>query len=1063
MRTKFSGILTLFLALMVQIGLAQEKTVSGTVTSAADGMPLPGVNILVKGTSTGTQTDFDGNFTIDASEGQTLVVSYIGMKTTEVVIGASSAVNIQLEEDAQALEEVVVTALGISREKKQLGYSSQEVGGDAVSTVQSGNVANALSGKVSGLQIKRNNNMGGSTNVVIRGSNSITGNNQALWVVDGVPIDNSNINDNTQLSGGSGFDFGNGASDINPDDIESMNVLKGAAATALYGSRAANGAIIITTKKGKKDQGLGVTITNSTIIGKIDKKTFPEYQKEYGAGYGPSFRENVDFDGDGVNDKIVLTGHDASYGPAFDPNLMVYQWNSFDPALPTYMQKTPWVAAKNGAAAFFEQSVTQTNSVSVSGGTDESSFRLSYTRLDQDGILPNSKLKRHTINFSASHNLSDKITVSGAANYIKTNVTGRNETGYSDNIVSAFRQWWQTNVDLKEQRNAYFSTGRNITWNTKSQNDLVPAYHDNPYFQRYESYESDRKNRFFGFGAVNYDVNDWFSITGRASVDTYDYIQEERVAVGSNRPSQYQRYNRNFTELNYDLLLNFNTNISDRISFTGLLGMNSRRSYLNTILQSTNGGLKVPGLYALNNSVNPILPPTETEEKKAVDGIFASASFGFDNMLFLEGTIRRDVSSTLPKDNNTYYYPSVTASYVFSNDIEWLTFGKLRVNYAEVGNDAPFASILDTYDKDPLFGDNATMFSVSDEKRNPDLKSERTKSWEAGLELQFFQRRLGLDLSFYQTNTVDQILPVPVTVATGYSRRFVNSGEVRNRGVEVSLNATPVKTEDFSWDVGVNWSLNRNKVLELYDDIDNIVLYSYQSNVTYNVEKGQPLGVLKGTDFVYDDQGNKVVGEDGLYLVNTSTTNEIGNVNPDWMGGLSNTFRYKNLALNFLIDMQKGGSVYSLDMWYGTGTGLYKETAGLNDLGNPKRAPLANGGGIIHPGVKENGEPNDVRLDMSDYGNLGYEQMPNRAYVYDASYIKLREVSLTYTLPKKYLEDSFFNNLELSLVGSNLWIIHKNLPYADPEAGLSSGNSQGFQSGVLPTTRDVGFNVKLQF
>src|SRR5690606_29724839 len=317
------------------------------------------------------------------------------------------------------------------------------------------------------------------------------------------------------------------------------------------------------------------------------------------------------------------------------------------------------------------------------------------------------------------------------------------------------------------------------------------------------------------------------------TLDTYDYIQEERVAIGSVRPSEYSRYNRNFTEMNYDLLMNFNKQISENISFNGLFGMNSRRSYLNTIGQSTNGGLKVPELYVLNNSLNPILPPTETQEKLGVDGIFANASFGFYNTLFVEGSIRRDVSSTLPKENNTYYYPSITGSFVFSNNIDWLSFGKLRLNYAEVGNDAPFASIIDTYDKDPLFGNNATKFSVRDVKNNPDLKSERTKSWEAGVELQFLKKRLGLDMSVYQTNTVDQILPVPVTSATGYARRFVNSGEVRNRGIEVSLTGSPIKTEDFSWDIGVNWSLNRNEVLSLYDDIDNIILYSYQSNVTY--------------------------------------------------------------------------------------------------------------------------------------------------------------------------------------------------------------------------------------
>jgi len=1076
MKTKFSGILTLVLVLIVQLSFAQEKTISGMVTDDS-GLPLPGVNIIIKGTSTGTQSDFDGNYTIEAATGQTLVYSYVGFETQEVVVGASDSINVTMQAGS-TLDEVVVTALGVSREKQSLGYSTQQVEGEDISTVKGNNFTNALSGKVSGLQIKRNNNFGGSTNVVIRGNTSLTGDNQALFVVDGVPISNRNTNSagQTQASGGY-YDYGNAAADINPDDIESINVLKGAAASALYGSRAANGVIIITTKKGKESKGLGVTINSNAQVGFIDKSTFAKYQEDYGAGYGAyyggpdGFWYEEDINGDGIDDLVVPYTEDASYGAPFDGRL-VYQWDSFDPESPNYRKATPWRNAENGPITFFETPVTLTNSISISNGLDKGSYRMSYTKLDQSGLMPNSQMDRHNFILSGTYDVSDKLKASGFANYIKSDAIGRNSTGYSDNIISMFKQWWQTNVDLKQQRDIYFNTRRNVTWNpVSSAPGAAPIFWDNPYWSRYENYQNDGRNRFIGNFELNYELADWVNVTGRVSTDTYNEQQEERRAVGSvasnfgvtrgNVDSGYLRRDITATETNYDLMFNFDTDITDNISFAGILGTNIRRSEFNSLTSSTAGGLIVAGLYSLQNTVSPNPRPVEQAEKIGVDGIYASASFGFNNLVYLDATLRRDHFSTLPEDNSTFYYPSVSTSFVFSKllNSNSISFGKLRLNYAEVGNGAPFDRLVDTY---VINNDIGT--SVPSVRNNPELKPETTKSYEAGLEMRFVDNRLGFDVAYYKSNSIDQIVQVPITAASGYTGKLLNAGEIENKGFEVALNGMPIKNENFTWGVNVNWSKNKSEVLELPEGIETLQLGRFQGGVTINAVLGQPYGVIYGTDFTYLN-GQKVVDPDnGQYIPTSTSNNIIGDTNPDWLAGITNTFTYKDLSFSFLIDIQEGGSIFSLDQYYGLATGLYDSTSFINDLGNPVRNSLADGGGFINEGVNPDGSVNTTRIRADRFGAWGYRRgLPNAAFVYDASYIKLRQVSLTYTLPSRLLDNTFMTGLQFSVTGSNLWIIDKEMPHADPESGLSSGNLQGYSTGALPTTQDYGFNIKAQF
>ncbi len=1091
--------ITFFIAFFFLAGMqliqAQTTTVSGKITSSEDGQGIPGATVIVKGTTIGTVSAPDGTYKITFDQKhKTLVFSFVGMASKEVQVDGKKTINVVMEPSVTELEGAVITALGISREKKSLGYATQEVSGDDVNVVKNDNFVNSISGKVAGVQVKTNSNFGGSTNIIIRGTTSLTGDNQALFVIDGVPVNNANTNGSAQRQGGSGYDFGSAVSDINPDDIESINVLKGAAATALYGSRAANGVIIITTKKGSRsksgDQEIGITLSSSVTMGIIDKSTFPVYQDQYGAGYGPYY-SGGNYPGlyeDANGNLSVPTTEDASYGQKFDPNLMVYHWDSYVPESPNYGKKAPWVNSPNGAITFFNKAYTFKNGVAVNGGSKNSSFRASYTNLYQTGIMPNSELKRNNLGFNASHSFAKGLDVSASVNYANTNTTGRNSTGYSNNILSSFRQWWETNVDVSMLKKMYEQTGRNVTWNRHSPSNSNPEYWDNYYWDRYENYTSDTRDRVIGNVKANWKLTDYLSIMGRASVDYYSTIQEERLAVGSiarrwgisrlDVGSGYTRYNYNFQETNYDLMANFKKDLTDDINLSAILGYNVRRTITNSIYASTNGGLVVPKLYAIANSKNPVNAPIENARKIGVNGIYGSVSLGYKNFLYLDATLRNDISSTLPKGNNSYMYPSVAMSYIFSNTIkaDWLDFGKIRANYAEVGNSAPFASIYDVYSKPSPFG-STTLFSVPSTKNNVNLMPERTKSLEAGLEMMFLKKRLGFDFAVYKTNTVDQILPVSVSTSTGYSYKYVNSGEIENKGIELSLFGTPYKSDNFRWDVTLNWSKNTNKVLSLYQGVDNLQLGSYQGGITINATVGQPYGTIQGTDFVYKD-GKKVIiasgSRKGYYQKTAGSDQVIGNINPDWNMGITNTFTmFKNFRLSFLLDWQKGGSVFSLDHWYGEGTGLYTITVGNNDLGNPKRNSLANGGGIIQSGVVEvldasgnptgSYKPNDIRIPGDRYSAFGWARNPNARYIYDASYLKLREISLTYVLPKEMLGKSFFKGASVSLVGSNVWIIYKNLPDADPEAGLSSGNLQGFQSGVMPTTRNFGFNINLQF
>jgi TonB-linked SusC/RagA family outer membrane protein len=1075
-----------FSAVMVT---GQTRTVTGQVKDAK-GDPIPFATIKIKGNNTGIAADANGNFSINAPQNATLQVSAVGFETFEVKLGSSNIVSVSLQ-NSSSLSEVVVTALGIKRTRNQLPYAAQQISGEDVSKVRTSNVLNNLSGKISGMEIRQTNTMGGSVNVVVRGVKSMTRSSQALFVIDGVPFDNSNTNTTDQRTGRGGYDYGNAAADINPDDIESISVLKGAAASALYGSRGANGVVLITTKKAKK--GLGITVNSGITVGKYDPKTFAKYQKQYGGGYGAYYLDQVgtdsngdpiyyedgppsdaldvfflnrDIDGDGKLDKVTPLSEDASYGAPFDPNLMVYQWDAFDPKSPYYHKARPWVGAANDPTKFFETSLSTNNSVFIDGASDRGAFKLGYTRTEDKGIMPNSRITKNLLNLGATYNITPKLTAGAMLNFSGITGKGRYGTGYNDrNMMTNFRQWWQVNTDVKEQKDAYFRERKNVTWNWADPSDLVPIYWDNVYFSRYENYENDARNRYFGNVNLNYKVNDWLNIMGRVSVDNYDELQEERQAIGSVSTPFYKRYNRSYNETNFDLLATFDKDITKDLAFKGLLGTNIRKNHVQTISASTNGGLIVERIYSLSNSANPIDAPVETDEVSEVDGVFAGATFTWKDMFTLDGTLRRDASSTLPKGNNAYYYPSVSAGFVFSQLIPtatWLSYGKVRANYAQVGSDAPVYSTLDYFKViAPINGNPQT--SVNDTKNNPNLRPERTKSSEIGLEMSFLKSRLGFDISYYSAKTFDQIYPVAVSTSTGYSSKYLNAGTIQNKGVELSAYGTPVKTGDFSWTINLNWTRNRNKVLSLFEGSENLLLANFQGGVSLNASLNEPYGTIRGSNFKYTN-GQPTVGANGRYIISSTSNEVIANPNPDWIGGINNSLKYKNFSLSWLIDVRHGGQLFSLDLYYGLATGLYPETAGLNDLGKPSRNTIANGGGIILPGVTEDGKTNTIRVSNTNFGQYGYRYSPSARFVYDASFVKLREVLLTYSLPSNVMSKlAPFKGIDFSLIGRNLWLIHKNLPYADPEETISSGNLQGYQGGAYPTVRTLAFNVKLNF
>ena len=1091
---KFLSLLSM-LVLCSALTYGQTKTITGRVVDA-QGQPVPFATVRIKGAKAGVSADADGKFEIKASPESTLVITGAGIQAKEVLAGSDNNLTVQVSRQS-TLDEVVVTALGVRRSRNSLPYAAQQISGDDINKTITTNLVDNMSGKVAGLEITSSNAMGGSANVILRGFRSLTQSNQALFVVDGVPYDNTSLttynNSTSKIPVGTnnGYDFGSAIEDLNPDDIASISVLKGAAASALYGSRGSNGVILITTKRGANRKGVGVTASFGVSAGSMDPSTLPTYQLMYGEGYDATtsdfYQETVPWlNGGNTSISIVPTPDDAATGAYFNKNLMVYNWDAFAPSDPNFHKATPWQpAAHHNPQDYFVTPITATENVIVSGGSDKGTYKFAYTRVDDKGYQPNSMIKKNLFDLLTTYNITSWVTVEAGLNYVNENALNRYLYQYTaaTNPMTDFRQWWPSNVDIKALKRDYFNSYTNATWNWQNdgsyQNNTAgnigtPAYHDNEYWFAYMNPEADSRNRYTGHAKVKVDLTSYLNLTGGVTEDYYGMLVEQRANIGSQAPSFYQRQNYTFSETNYNAALNFDKNVGSDFNIKALVGTNVQRDNISTILSSTNGGLILPGYWSVSNSVNTPNAATETEDLKEINSIYGSATLSWKDMITLEGTLRRDQSSTLPTAHNTYYYPSVSADFVFSKlmpNANWLSYGKAWVNYAQVGGDAPYYSVYNTYTiNTPIHGEAAINGTTS--LPNQNLLPEANKTWEAGLEMSFLNSRVGFTADYYHSVQSNEILPINVSTSTGYNTFNVNGGSVENQGVEATVNLTPVRTKDFSWNVTVNWTKPKNKVLSLYGGQPSYAIATLQNNIQIVAEVGKPYGQIRGSDYTYIN-GQRVISAAGTFVDSSNTLADIGNIQPSWYGGINNQFSYKNFSLSFLIDVHQGGQLYSLDMDYGSFSGLYPRTAGLNDLGNPLRLDPADGGGVILKGVSQaTGKANTVR-DWEDLTNgfwtfgsgNGQGAEAQKQFIYSATYVKLREVAFTYSIPSKSLENLHsIKGIDLSLSGRNLWIIHKDLPYADPEQGQAQGNySIGFQNGAYPTMRTLNFIVKVKF
>lgn len=1030
---------------------AQERTVSGRVTSVEDGSGLPGVNVVVKGTTNGTVTDVNGNYSVSApSQGGILVFTFIGLVSQEIEIGSRSNVDVQMAQDVQQLSEVVVTAFGVEQQKKALGYSVQEVNSDELLKARETNIVNSLTGKIAGVNITSSSGaVGSSSRIVIRGANSF-GNNQPLFVVDGVPISNNSFGGLSDVTGGTGSDTGteganrgNGAADLNPDDIESITVLKGPNAAALYGSRASNGVILVTTKSGRKGSGLGIQV-NSNVTFENPLK-LPDFQNQYGQGSGGQF-SFVNGAGGGIND-----GTDESWGPKLDAGLMLPQFNS--PVVNGVRQPTPWVSHPDNVKDFFETGTTVSNSVAITGGSDKVGVRLSYTNQRQKGMVPNTDQDKNTIALNANASLTDKFSISTVANYVNTHSDNLPGYGYSaQNVMQQFI-WFGRQVDIAALKNYQNEDGSKYSWNYN--------YHNNPYFTLNENLNPVDRNRIFGNIRANYQFTDWLSAFVRTGTDYYTNKNSSRTAFGDiDGPyGSYSETSLSFSEVNTDFLVSINKNFSEDVGFSLNLGGN-RMDQTTSQITGNADELAVPDVYTLNNSRVP-LRTTSAYRKKRINSLYFSGQISYLNSLFLDFTGRNDWSSTLPDGNNSYFYPSVSVSAVLSDLLgmqsETLSFAKVRAGWAKVGSDTDPYKLVNYMS----FGDSwnaATKLPnqfVPNELPNNELNPQFTSSIEIGAEVRFLSNRIGLDVTYYDAKTTDQIISIPVSAASGYLTKNINAGEITNKGIEVALTGTPVRSASgFQWDITVNFARNVNRVESLAPGVDSYVLGTYWSMQVAAIP-GEKFGSLVGYGYLRDPEG-RIIHEAGLPVIDP-TAKVLGNYTPDWTGGVMNQFSYKGVNLSVLVDGKRGGDLYTMTTTWGRYAGVLDETLKGREEG-------ITGAGVMNVGTDDAPvyQPNDVVVTAEEYNKAAFSNSVAEGSVFDASFIKLREIRLGYTIPNSIFGKLPFRDLNVSLIGRNLAILYSKVPHIDPETAFSNTNVQGLEFGQLPSARSIGFNVSFK-
>ena len=1022
------------------IDISQQDTkVTGTVEDEFG--PVAGASVVIKGTTTGTMTDMDGHFTLEGvKKGDIIQISFIGFATQDIPYTGQATLNVKLVEDAQKLDEVVVTALGMKRDKKALGYAMQELKGDELLSSREPNLANSLSGKVSGLQIVRSSNgVGGSSKIVLRGNNSLTGSNQPLIVVDGTPMDNftGGVDD---VWGNSGADMGNGLSDINPEDIESMTVLKGASAAALYGSRAGNGVILITTKSGKKNEGLGITVNAGITTESIFLK--PDLQNSFGQGSVGAYDNQSRL----------------SWGPKAEGQ-MVSDWLGRQVPLKTY----------DNIDAFFNTGTSFNEGVSFQQNIKGTSVFSSINRSDDAGITPESKLNKTNITLRATTFLdeAEKWKIDAKVNYINMNAHNRPIQGV--NPSNAFNTIYNLprSLNVAEFKQDVDEQGNMIWW------DASKNPQENPYWVTKYRQNNDTRNRLLGNIALKYAPTNWFDIELRGGTDYYTTTKNEKVYAGGNTtPSGlYNEGSETFYENNYSFLATARKdNLIDRlggfVTFGGNLMMQKR-----TKMNASAGELLVPNLFSLNIGIN---KPTVTSEliRRKMNSLYGSLQLNWDGYLFLDVTARNDWSSTMSKANRSYFYPSVSLSGVISDMVpklggqmpEWFTSAKVRASYAEVGNDLDPYQLYNNFTVGKDENGNTTS-APGNVLFDSTVRSELIKSWEAGFDVRFFNNRLGLDAAWYKTNATRQLLNLPMDPFSGYSSRKVNAGNIQNEGIEISLNGAILDNpKGLSWNSTAQFSLNRNKIIDLYP---GVTLYDIKTLDAIQIVavQGSYYGDIYGQTFqrVEDkndpNYGKIIVGEDGLPLITTGKS-KVGNQSPDWMLGWTNSFAYKGFNLSFLVDFRIGGDLYSA-----TASNLYVRGNAAGTVVNGNRQDFVVPNSVVQTsnGYAENKVPVTHQNYWERIGSTGNYGLPEM-FTYDATNIRLRNITLGYDFNRAMLQKTPFQRLRLSATCNNVWMIHYNLPGIDPESvSATNTNATGFENGAAPTSRSFTFNVTVGF
>jgi len=901
-----------------------------------------------------------------------------------------------------------------------------------------------LSGNVAGLQITSPSTMGGSSRVVLRGIGSITGENKPLIVVDGIPLDNGNYNSSNTQRGAGGRDYGDASADINPDDIESVSVLKGGPAAALYGNRAGNGAILYTTKSAKKGTGKA-TIEFNTGLTMESVYIMPTLQNEYGGGSSDVFQKQL-IDGKLYN--IADYATDESWGPKYDSNLKYLPWNAFDPEFSNdYLKEIPWVKSENDVKSFFRTGVTRNNSLSFSKTIDRTNVRVSYANQHTEGVVPNSNLDKNTFTVNINSQLSDKLKIESMASYVLTKGFNRPEVGYGDNgLGQKFFQWGQRQLDFKTLKDYKLADGTQRTWNRIAWDDPTPNYSDNPYWIIYENVSNDTRNRLYGNTKLTYNFTPEFYATGSIYADTYSLRINERVAIGSQALSSYSEVVRQLTDFNYEGRLHFDKNFG-KFSINSFLGANRRSYNYNSLSGVTVGGLVIPNLYNLSNSKEQARA-TNYQEETRTNSLFGFVSLGYNDMFFVELTDRNDWFSTVNSDVN---YASATGSFVFSSLLKskWLTFGKIRGGWAQAGNSTSAYS-LENYLSTYIPFNNDPRYSAPTSSNFKNLKPELKTTKEAGLELKMFDNRISIDASVYEVVTTDLITPIQVEATTGFTSKLLNAGTMRNRGIESTITINPIRTKDFNWDFTWNFAKNDNRIVSLYGDVSSLQINQAPFRARLLAVKGEKYGQIYGTDFTYDNKGNKIVGANGLYV--PSAQKSLGSVIADYNMGFRNSFSYKNLSFSFLIDVQQGGKYFSTSHMWGTYSGMLTTSTegGIRE------------NGIVLSGVDASGNANTVNVSAQTWSQSHYGGV-DALNVFDASYVKLRDINLGYNLPAKWLGNAF-SSLKISAYGRNLFAWGLAWKGMDPEmAAYGSGNTQGLEGGSLPSTRSYGMNLQLKF